>query len=519
MQVTHERLAATLAVLWPEIRLPASLDLDATQTLTLSRDSRALATNTGPAVFIAVPGVQVDGRRFIDQALEGGAVLVLAEAGAAFEERHAAQERVLSLPGLSHALGELGRLLFDVPENLELIGVTGTNGKSSVTHYIAALSERLGCPAGVIGTLGWGRAGQLIDSGQTTPGPLELQAALGSMAGDGVKRVAAEVSSHALEQERLLGCRVTAAVFTNLSRDHLDYHASMAAYAAAKARLFKRRELRLAVVNADDSLTRLMLAGLPQGVRVLACGEQEATTFRVLDWHPHASGQRVLIATPDGERALEMALMGRFNLDNVLLAMAVLYGLGEDLDGLCEAACELLPVPGRMQTVSRHGMPTVVVDYAHTPDALSNALSALRAHLPGDGHDDTHAEVSDSAKLWCVFGCGGDRDSGKRPLMAEAVQPLADRVVITDDNPRGENPATIREQILRGLSPADRERAWCIDGRGNAIDRTIKEAGNNDVILIAGKGHENYQEIQGQRTPFSDQEWAEAALAKRGVPT
>ncbi|SHF50171.1 UDP-N-acetylmuramoylalanyl-D-glutamate--2,6-diaminopimelate ligase [Modicisalibacter ilicicola DSM 19980] len=511
MQITMERLTATLATLWPDIRLPASLDMPSGQELALSRDSRDIATSPHPAVFIAVAGVHVDGRRFIDQALADGAELVLADAPSPFEVHHANRDRVLSLPGLNHALGELGRLLFEVPSGLELIGVTGTNGKSSVTHYIAALSETLGDPAGVIGTLGWGRAGQLIDSGQTTPGPLELQAALGSMAREGVKRVAAEVSSHALEQERLLGCRVTVAVFTNLSRDHLDYHASMAAYAAAKARLFKRRELKLAVVNGDDSLARLMLAGLPHGVRVLACGEQEATTFRVLDWQPHATGQRVLIATPDGERALEMALMGRFNLDNVLLAMAVLYGLGEDLDALCEAASGLSPVTGRMQRVSHPGAPTVVVDYAHTPDALGNALDALRAHLPGD------RSAGEGAKLWCVFGCGGDRDSGKRPLMGEAAA-LADRLVITDDNPRGENPATIRQQILDGVPVAARDRVWCIEGRGNAIDKAIAEAEEDDVILIAGKGHETYQEIEGQRMPFSDQARAEAALDKRGGP-
>ncbi|WP_227368003.1 UDP-N-acetylmuramoyl-L-alanyl-D-glutamate--2,6-diaminopimelate ligase [Halomonas sp. M20] len=529
MQITHERLARALRTLWSEVRLPASLDVESSQVLALTRDSRDIAASTDPTVFVAVPGVQMDGRRFIDQALSGGATLVLAEAddssqwGLPDQGLSSGQEQILWLPGLSHALGELGRHLFQVPDNLELIGVTGTNGKSSVTHYIAALSERLGRPAGVIGTLGWGRAGQLIDSGQTTPGPLELQAALGSMAQEGVTRVAAEVSSHALEQDRLLGCRVTVAAFTNLSRDHLDYHGSMAAYAAAKARLFKRRELELAVVNGDDPLARLMLAGLPKGVRVLACGEQEATTFRMLDWQPHARGQRVMIATPDGERALEMALMGRFNLDNVLLAMAVLYGLGENLDALCNAAGELLPVPGRMQTIVQPDAPTVVVDYAHTPAALSNALNALQAHLPGGSHGTSHAGVDDAfqdgAKLWCVFGCGGDRDSGKRPLMAEAAQALADQLVITDDNPRSEDPATIREQMRQGLSPENRKKAWCIEGRGDAIDRTIAAAGKNDVILIAGKGHENYQEIQGQRMPFSDQAWAEAALSKRGAPT
>ncbi|HET8789760.1 MAG TPA: UDP-N-acetylmuramoyl-L-alanyl-D-glutamate--2,6-diaminopimelate ligase [Modicisalibacter sp.] len=505
MQITRERLFDALTTLWPGTVLPEGLPAG---RLALCRDSRTIADSAAPAVFVALPGVNVDGRRFIAQALDDGAVLVLTDVtsdggvpkGIDLHE----DARVLRLAVLDHVLGELGRLLFAVPKTLELIGVTGTNGKSSVTHYFAALSEALGRPGGLIGTLGWGRAGQLVESGLTTPGPLELQAALGAMAAQGIQRVAMEVSSHALEQERLSGCRVTAAVFTNLSRDHLDYHGSMAAYAAAKARLFKRRELKLAVVNGDDPLARLMLAGLPDGVRVLACGEQQATTLRVIDWQPHTEGQRALIATPEGERVLELALMGRFNLDNVLLAMAALLGLGESIDALCRAANQLVPVPGRMQVITRPNAPGVVVDYAHTPDALGNALKALRAHLANAG-----------GQLWCVFGCGGDRDVGKRALMGAAAESLADRLVITDDNPRSEPPAKIRDQILAGLSPETLERTWCIDGRLDAINRAIAEAGANDVILIAGKGHEGYQEISGQRLAFSDALSAETALDAR----
>ena len=505
IQIDGDRLWQAISELWPGMPLPDVGRTLSAAALRLCRDSREVAESELPAIFVAVPGVQVDGRRFVSQALADGAYLVLAEVPdtAAGDAALPSDERVLALPGLAGRLGELGRTLFAVPDSLELIGVTGTNGKSSVTHYIAALSESLGRPAGVIGTLGWGRPGRLTDSGLTTPGPLELQWMLGRMAASGIRRVAMEVSSHALMQERLAGCRLGTAVFTNLSRDHLDYHGSMAAYAAAKARLFRRPELELAVVNGDDALSRLMLAGLPEGVRVLATGRQEATTLRVLDWQPHASGQRVLIATPDGERALELGLMGRFNLDNVLLAMTVLYGLGESLDALCEAANVLTPVPGRMQITTRPGLPSVIVDYAHTPDALHNALSALRDHLPRQ------------ARLWCLFGCGGDRDAGKRPLMAQAVEPLADHVVISDDNPRSEDPAAIREQIMAGLSPEAQTRAWCIGGRGDAIAKVITGAGPEDVILIAGKGHETYQEIQGRRLPFSDTECAEAALQSR----
>jgi UDP-N-acetylmuramoyl-L-alanyl-D-glutamate--2,6-diaminopimelate ligase len=498
MQVSPLQLAETLARLWPEA---GTLPPLAGETLRLCTDSR----QAGPgALFVAVPGVAADGRDFIEAALAGGAGGVLCHVG---DGRRCPEDpRVVALPGLRERLGELGRELFAVPEALELVGVTGTNGKSSVTHYLAELSEALGVPAGLVGTLGHGRRGALRDGGLTTPGPLALQAALGELAAEGVRRVAMEVSSHALEQGRLDGCRLAAAVYTNLTRDHLDYHGSMAAYAAAKARLFRREELRLAVVNADDPLARLMLAGLRAGagddVRVLATGQDEAVTFRVVDWHPHAAGQRALVATPEGERVLETPLLGRFNLDNVLLAIATLYGLGHGIGELFAAAADLVPVPGRMEALVRPGAPSVVIDYAHTPDALDNALAALHDHLPVDG------------RLWCLFGCGGDRDPGKRAPMAAAAARHADRLVVTDDNPRGEDPAVIRAAVLAGLSGTARAAAREIAGRGAAIARVLAEADAEDVVLIAGKGHETYQEVAGVRHPFSDLAEAERALAR-----
>ncbi|MCL7941100.1 UDP-N-acetylmuramoyl-L-alanyl-D-glutamate--2,6-diaminopimelate ligase [Halomonas sp. ATCH28] len=496
MQLSAERLEAGLVGLWPDCR-HALARVTLPDAVRLVLDSRRLVEGD---VFVAVPGVAADGRDFIPTALAAGASLVLAHGeGASGPDDH----RVLWLPGLREAQGELGQVLFAVPRELELVGVTGTNGKSSVTHYLAELSSALGEDAGLIGTLGHGRPGRLTVGQLTTPGPLALQAALGELAADGVRRVAMEVSSHALEQGRLDGCRVTAAVFTNLSRDHLDYHGSMAAYAAAKARLFRRHELELAVVNGDDPLARLMLAGVHRHVRVLAVGKQKAVTLRVIDWAPHAEGQRALIATPEGERVLELGLMGRFNLDNVLLAMATLHGLGHSLEALFAAAAGLAPVPGRMQRLTRPGAPTVVVDYAHTPDALDNALSALRAHLPGDG------------RLWCLFGCGGDRDTGKRPLMAAVARQRADRLVVTDDNPRSEDPGAIRAQILTGLGDTEPDGVFELAGRGAAIARVLAEAGPGDVVLIAGKGHEDYQEIDGVRHPFSDLAEAERGLAAR----
>ncbi|APE29794.1 UDP-N-acetylmuramoyl-L-alanyl-D-glutamate--2,6-diaminopimelate ligase [Halomonas aestuarii] len=498
MQLSAERLEAGLVGLWPECRL-ALEDLSLPDTVRLVLDSRRVGEGD---VFVAVPGVAADGRAYIDQALAAGASLVLAhDDGTPGPD----SDRVLWLSGLREAQGELGRVLFEVPRELELIGVTGTNGKSSVTHYLAELSLALGVDAGLVGTLGHGRPGALTAGHLTTPGPLALQAAIGELAAEGVRRVAMEVSSHALEQGRLDGCSLQAAVFTNLSRDHLDYHGSMAAYAAAKARLFRRHELELAVVNGDDPLARLMLAGVHRGVRVLAVGEDEAVTLRVVEWLAHAGGQRALIATPDGERELELALMGRFTLDNVLLAIATLHGLGHSLEALFEAAADLAPVPGRMERLSRPGAPTVVIDYAHTPDALDNALAALRAHLPGDG------------RLWCLFGCGGDRDSGKRPLMAEAAARHADVLVVTDDNPRGEAPETIRAQVLEGLDDAPNREVIEVAGRGEAIARVLAEAAPDDVVLIAGKGHEDYQEVAGVRHAFSDLAEAERGLARRAA--
>lgn len=473
----------------------------------LTIDSRRVSKGS---IFIAVPGIGSDGRDYISRAQQNGAALVLAERPTADDAQvaaHAQDETVVWLDGLGEQLGELGRQAFGVPESLTLIGVTGTNGKSSVTHYIAELAEALGTPAGMIGTLGVGRPGALVAGERTTPDALSVQAALKGLSLVGAELIAMEVSSHALDQGRVNGCHFTVAGYTNLSRDHLDYHGSMAAYAAAKAKLFKRPELSLAVLNADDALARLMLAGMQRGVRVLAMGRDEVATLRVIDVFPEPLGQVAVIATPDGERELGLNLMGRFNLDNALLAMLILHGLDYSLAELFAAAPSLTPVPGRMQRLTRDGAPVVVVDYAHTPEAVETALTALRAHLP----------ARDDARLWCVLGCGGDRDTGKRPLMASAAEQGADRVVITDDNPRGEDAADIRQQMMKGIHAC--ERIENIADRGEAIAQVIREAGEYDVILIAGKGHEDYQEIGGQRLPFSDVAHAVAALERRGLST
>ncbi|TVU74020.1 UDP-N-acetylmuramoyl-L-alanyl-D-glutamate--2,6-diaminopimelate ligase [Cobetia crustatorum] len=498
-----------LMMLWPQAFndscLAAALPSRTDWHLTI--DSRRVSVGS---LFIAIPGLSSDGRDYIAQAQQNGAALVLAERADVDDVRIAAyahDETVIWLEDLGGQLGELGRQAFGVPESLTLIGVTGTNGKSSVTHYIAELAEALGTPAGMVGTLGVGRPGALVAGERTTPDALAVQAALKGLSLVGAELIAMEVSSHALDQGRVNGCRFTVAGYTNLSRDHLDYHGSMAAYAAAKAKLFKRPELSLAVLNADDALARLMLAGMQRGVRVLAMGRDDVATLRVLDVFPELLGQVAVIATPDGERELGLNLMGRFNLDNALLAMLILHGLEYSLAELFAAAPSLTPVPGRMQRLTREGAPVVVVDYAHTPEAVETALTALRAHLP----------ARDDARLWCILGCGGDRDAGKRPLMASAAEQGADRVVITDDNPRNEDAAGIRQQMMEGIHAC--ERIENIADRGEAIAQIIREAGEHDVILIAGKGHEDYQEVCGQRLPFSDVEHAVAALERREFST
>nr|WP_223302834.1 UDP-N-acetylmuramoyl-L-alanyl-D-glutamate--2,6-diaminopimelate ligase [Halotalea alkalilenta] len=488
--VGRDDLWTTLVKRWPT--LPRQPLVELPERFALHLDARRLRSGE---VFIARPGVRGDGRAFIAQALDAGASLVLAEAPFASDD-----PRVLVLDGLNDALGDLVAELAGIPESLLAIAVTGTNGKSSVTHYIAALSQALGTPAGLMGTLGVGRVGGLHDTGLTTPDPLTVAAVAAGLAREGVVRLALEASSHALDQRRLDALSIRVGVFTNLTRDHLDYHHTMLAYAAAKAQLFRRAELELAVVNADDPHARLMVAGLAPGARLLRVGA-ETGDFRVLDWAPEPAGQRARLATPEGERGLSLALLGRFNLDNALLAIATLYGLGEPLDAVLAAAARLAPVPGRMERVVEAGAPLVVVDYAHTPDALDNALSALRSHTQG--------------RLWCLVGCGGDRDPGKRPMMAGIGARLADRLVITDDNPRSESAAAIRTAMREGV-PAGAEVEECGDRRV-AIERTIAAASPEDVVLIAGKGHEGYQEIQGVRHPFSDLEIARSALALRGT--
>lgn len=449
-------------------------------------------------LFLAVPGLKTDGREHITQAVASGAAAVAYEAQGA--QVSAAPVPMLPISGLAAQLSDIAGRFYENPsKSLRVIGITGTNGKTSVSQMLAQALGALGKRCGLIGTLGSGMPGELLDHGMTTPDALRVQQQLASMHEQGAGWVSMEVSSHALQQDRVAAVDFDLAIFTNLSRDHLDYHGDMASYGAAKARLFDR-PLRAAVVNLDDPFAADLLARSTGKVITYSLEDLRADIHCSAIQYGH-QGIHALIHFGGQTATLRTPLLGAFNLANLL---AVLGGLLAMDSALPDAVAELgkLQAPaGRMQRVGGAGKPLVVVDYAHTPDALEKALGALRAHADG--------------KLTCVFGCGGDRDAGKRALMGRAAEQLADQLVITDDNPRGEASASIIAQVLQGIERPDSVRV--IANRAQAISDSIALAQAGDLILLAGKGHETYQEIDGVRHPFSDIEQAERALQQWGA--
>ncbi|HRQ66430.1 MAG TPA: UDP-N-acetylmuramoyl-L-alanyl-D-glutamate--2,6-diaminopimelate ligase, partial [Xanthomonadaceae bacterium] len=376
---------------------------------------------------------------------------------------------------------------------------TGTNGKTSTVQLLAQALAALGQRPATIGTLGAGMHGA-VESGQhTTPDVLSVHAMLARFRDAGASHVAMEVSSHALDQGRVDGVRFAAAVFTNLSRDHLDYHGDMRGYAAAKARLFAWPGLRHAVLNLDDEEGRLLRTVLPAGVRALGYGFAADADVRASDLSLSLDGIAFDVATPWGRGRVESRLLGAFNAHNLLAVITVLGALGHSLEDVLVLMRQLQPVHGRMNRIGGDGRPLVVVDYAHTPDALEKALGSLRSHGGG--------------RLLCVFGCGGERDRGKRPEMGRIAEDLADAIWITDDNPRGEDGDAIVAEVLNGLAhPA---RAVVERDRARAIAQAVAGAGSADIVLIAGKGHEAWQEAGGRRLPFDDLEHARRALEAR----
>jgi UDP-N-acetylmuramoyl-L-alanyl-D-glutamate--2,6-diaminopimelate ligase len=450
-------------------------------------------------VFLALPGTHVDGRAFIADAIARGAAAVLAEAG--LKVGADGTVPIVAVENLAVHAGEIAHLVYGRPsEQLWLCGVTGTNGKTSVSQWIAQAMAAFDCKCGVIGTLGNGFPPNLDESPNTTPDAVSLHATLARFVREGAVACAMEVSSIGLDQGRANGAHFDAAVFTNLTRDHLEYHGTMAAYGAAKAKLFEMPGLNAAVLNLDD----------PFGVELAARlkGRVPTIGYTLAD----AGGtDRVLRATGLTQTGLGTSfaldgvhfsapVIGRFNAANLLAVIGALLAGDESLQDIAAVLPRIAPPPGRMQTLGGADAPLVVVDYAHSPDALEKALATLR-----------ETAVARGGRLVCIFGCGGDRDAGKRPQMGAIAERLADRVVVTSDNPRSEEPQAIVAAILAGMQTRPAVEA----DRGAAIRAAITQADARDVILLAGKGHEPYQEIAGVRLPFSDRATASDALAQR----
>ena len=468
----------------------------------LTLDSRRV--RAGDA-FVALRGASAHGIAFAPAAVALGASAVIAEAPApaafAAEARASSAAPFIWVDGLREQIGEIAARFFAQPSAaLHVVGVTGTNGKTSTVQLLANALGTLGQRAATIGTLGAGMVGAIRAGERTTPDAISVQGLLAEFRDAGASHVAMEVSSHALEQGRVNGVGFEVAVFTNLTRDHLDYHGTMQAYGAAKAKLFAWTGLRCAVINADDAFGRELALHLPRTVQTLRYALDADAEIRAADVRGSGAGLQFVLHTPWGKGAIASPLLGRFNIYNLMAVAGCLGALGYTFAQIQNALAQLQPVTGRMNRLGGNSAaPLVVIDYAHTPDALEQALSGLRAHCAG--------------KLICVFGCGGERDTGKRPQMGAIAERLADRVIVTDDNPRGEDGNAIVKQIVAGLTRP--ERALVERDRAAAIAFALRVAHSGDVVLIAGKGHEPYQEVAGRKLPFDDLDVARRALEAR----
>ena len=465
----------------------------------LAADSRQVGRGDG---FIAWPGAATDGRNYVEQVLVAGAAACLVERDG--HEKYAfLSDAVANYSGLKASTGPIAALYFEHPSRaLDVVAVTGTNGKTSTSWWLAQALSRANRRCGVVGTLGIGEPGAMVSNGLTTPDPVLLQQQLRQFADTGFAACALEASSIGLCEHRLDSVAIDVAVFTNFTQDHLDYHRCMARYWDAKRALFDWPGLKAAVINIDDPKGALLSADLEAGCLDLwtySC--ERPARLQACDIRHTAHGMTFEVVESEQRHTLQTGLVGQFNVANLLGVIGAMRALGvplADAAGVCTA---LLPVPGRMEALSFDDRPLVVLDYAHTPDALEKVLLALRPMAESRG-----------GQLWCVFGCGGDRDAGKRPIMAGLAEQLADRVVITTDNPRFEEPLVIIDQMLRGLIRA--KSAVIEPDRAAAIAQTLENAQPCDVVLVAGKGHENYQDIQGVRSSFSDRLEIERGLSK-----
>ncbi|HXD42881.1 MAG TPA: UDP-N-acetylmuramoyl-L-alanyl-D-glutamate--2,6-diaminopimelate ligase [Ramlibacter sp.] len=471
-------------------------------TGTLHCDSRQIGLGDG---FVAWPGAATDGRKFVPSAIAQGALACLVEQEGveafAFDS-----PAIAAYPQLKAATGPIAAAYFDAPtERLAVLAITGTNGKTSTAWWLAQALSNLqpsAIPCGLIGTLGTGRPPDVDFVGLTTPDPVLLQRQFRRFLDDGLQACAIEASSVGIVERRLDGTHIRVAVFTNFSQDHLDYHGTMEAYWEAKAQLFRWPGLQAVVINIDDDKGLAQSQSSETALDLWTTSCEQAARLQAIDIDYGEHGLRFVVQEGEQRHPLETRLIGQYNVSNLLGVIGAMRALGVELRQAVQACGSLLPVPGRMERLSEPGKPIVAVDYAHTPDALDKALQALRPLAQQRG-----------GKLWCVFGCGGDRDPTKRPLMAAVVEKNADRVVVTSDNPRSEKPENIISQILLGLSHNE-----CVQvqaDRALAIAETVAAAAPEDVVLLAGKGHEDYQEVAGAKHPFSDKVHAQAALDAR----
>jgi UDP-N-acetylmuramoyl-L-alanyl-D-glutamate--2,6-diaminopimelate ligase len=489
------RVSFHLAELLPQL---AGSDLAQLEIGGICQDSRQVKPGD---LFFARNGVSHKGIDFVcSAAAEGAVAAIVDDAELAAADSIDVTIPLIGVTDVAALIGEVASRFFGEPSlHMRVVGVTGTNGKTSSAHYIAQLLQGCGEVCGLIGTVGNGLLGQLRESTHTTPDAIGVHRLLAELRDSGATAVVMEVSSHALDQQRISGVHFNAAGFTNLSRDHLDYHGDMDSYGAAKARLFFEMEIDHQVVNADDAFGATILAR-KDGQDRIGFGESERAEVRATGVVLSATGIIARIETARGTFALDTGLIGRFNLSNLLLAIAITEQMGYPQQQIERALQHLTPVAGRMQRVSRQ-TPLVVVDYAHTPDALEKALEALRNHCQG--------------RLCCVFGCGGDRDTGKRAQMAQVAERLSDRIVVTSDNPRTEDPQQIIQMIMAGFSRS--ASVTSETDRKRAIEQAIAALQPDDILLIAGKGHENYQDIQGVKMPFDDLAVAREALVMRAA--
>lgn len=495
-----------LGQLLPEQDLGPAAD---TVVTGLSLDSRTVRTGE---VFVALSGATHDGRDYLEAALAQGAAAVLVEADERWSEPVLEPVPIIPVANLAGQLsGIAGRFYRNPSQPLWLVGVTGTNGKTTCCVLLAQLTALLQERAAVLGTLGYGilesatgmELNKLTSTGLTTPDAIAVQRIVAELVAGGASALAMEVSSHSLVQERVAALHFDAAIFTNLSHDHLDYHGDMHRYGLAKQRLLSMAGLRHAIVNLDDPWAAGLLTQLPSGVAGVSysVSNPEADIY-LAERVDQRSGVSALVVSPWGQGEIHTRLLGRFNMGNLLAAIAAACCQGHPLGAVLTAVSRLQAAPGRMQPVvvdeSRQDI-QVIVDYAHTPDALQNSLQALRDHLTG--------------RLWCVFGCGGDRDKSKRPAMGALVERYSDYSIVTNDNPRSEDPAQIAADIVRGMD--NPSNCLVIADRAQAIDLAVQQARAGDTVLIAGKGHEDYQLFADKTVHFSDVEQAQQSLQRR----